>query len=448
MDYVKEYNNKLVSANEAVEKVQSGDVVDYGDFCAKPVLCDQALAKRYEELNDVQIYGVLTMPPFPEVIKYPNSFIYHDWHFSKVTRFLQKQFGTLYYSPIMYHMAPLYYRETIQRRRDFFILRVAPMDNYGFFNLGPQNSKIQANIEKAKTVIIEVNKNIPICYGGEGESLHISQVDYIVEAPEHHRLFDVPQVKSTKTDQQIAAHILNHLYDGCCIQLGIGGISSVMGSMIADSDLKNLGGHTEMFCEAFIDMIESGKMNGIQKSFDRGKVAYTFAVGTRKMFDYMDRNPNLASYPVDYVNDPCRIAQLDNMVSINNAIQVDLFSQVNAESLPNIQISGNGGMLDFVMGSQWSKNGKSFICLSSTYKDDKGEVKSRIIPKIEKGSIVTIPRQMVDYMVTEYGCVQLKTKPVWERAELLINIAHPDFRDELVVEAENNGIWRKSNKIG
>jgi len=171
------------------------------------------------------------------------------------------------------------------------------------------------------------------------------------------------------------------------------------------------------------------------------------AIGSKRMYDFMHNNPALASYPVDYTNDPRVIANIDNMVSICNAIQVDLFSQVNAESLGAGQVSGNGGMWDFVLGSQWSRNGKSFICLASTYTDSNGELRSRITPQLPLGTAVTIPRQMVDYIVTEYGAVKLTACPTWMRAEKMISIAHPDFRDDLIKEAEDMKIWRRSNKI-
>jgi acyl-CoA hydrolase len=247
-------------------------------------------------------------------------------------------------------------------------------------------------------------------------------------------------------DEQIAQHIMKYIHDGCCIQLGIGGMPNLVGKLIADSDLKNLGGHTEMFVDAYVDMIESGKMNGSKKTIDRYKCAYTFAIGSQRMYDFMHNNPALASYPVGYTNDPRVIAQIDDMVSINNAIQVDLFSQVNAESLGTSQVSGNGGMWDFVLGAQWARRGKSFICLSSTYTDSNGKMHSRITPQLPLGSIVTIPRQMVDYIVTEYGAAKLTLCSTWARAEKIIGIAHPEFKEELIQAAEKMKIWRRSNK--
>ena len=261
------------------------------------------------------------------------------------------------------------------------------------------------------------------------------------------KLPDLPGIKPTEIDVAIANHLMEYIHDNCCVQLGIGGMPGALGTAIAESDLKNLGGHTEMFVDAYVDMIEAGRMNGMAKNFDRGRVAYTFAIGSQRMYDFMDNNPVCASYPVDYTNDPRVISGLDNFISINGAVEVDLYSQVNGESNDTVQISGNGGMWDFVMGAQWSKGGKSFICLPSTYTDKEGNLKSRIVPTFAPASITTICRQMVDYIVTEYGAVRLRAKPTWWRAEELISIAHPDFRDELIKEAQKMNIWTKTNKL-
>jgi len=469
MSFTEEYNDKRTSAGEAVKVVRSGDIVDYGFFNGKPVLLDQALALRAAELRDVSVYTAVTMPPLPAVMNFPQSFKYIDWQWSKLTRMLHVHVAPVYYCPILYHRGPFYYRELMAQdpnehlvpgcRSVYYddpakaanvqciaMIQVGPMDAAGFFNLGPQNSETSAKIDAADVVIVEVNPNMPTCLGGNEESVHISRVNYVVEAPAEQKLFDAPQVAPSTVDEQIARHIMKYIYDGCCIQLGIGGMPNMVGKLIADSDLKHLGGHTEMFVDAYVDMIASGKMDGSRKTIDRFKCAYTFAIGSQRMYDFMHNNPALASYPVNYTNDPRIIAQIDDMVSINNAIQVDLFSQVNAESLGTGQVSGNGGMWDFVLGAQWSRKGKSFICLAATHTDSNGKLHSRITPQLPLGSIVTIPRQMVDYIVTEFGAVKLTACPTWMRAEKIISIAHPDFREELIQAAEKMKIWRRSNK--
>lgn len=443
--FQEEYRRKLVSAGEAVKVVKSGDIVDYGFFNGKPVQCDQALAQR-TELRDVQVFCAVTVPPVPEVAKVKDSFTYHDWQFSKISRVLQS-FGLCYYSPILYHQAPSLYREGIAPHRNVAICTVCSMDKFGWFNLGPQNSETMANIECADNVIIEVNKNMPVCLGGAEEAVHISQVDYIVEAPDDQFLPDIPGATPSEADKQIALHIMDFIHDGCCIQLGIGGMPNAVGKMIADSDLKNLGGHTEMVVDAYMDMMESGRMNGNAKQIDKHRVAFTFAIGSQRLYDYMDNNPSFASYPVNYTNEPRIIAQIDNMISICNCVEVDLYTQVNGESKGPVQISGNGGMWDFVLGAQFSRGGKSFLCMTSSYTDKEGNLHSRIVPTFTPGSIVTIPRQQVDYIVTEYGAEQMRGKPTWQRTERMIELAHPQFRDELIKDAGKLNIWRKTNKI-
>ncbi len=466
MDFKKEYAKKLVSADEAVKCISSGDVVDYGFFNGKPVVCDLALANRHEELRDVSIFTAVTVPPVPEVIKYPESFTYMDWQWSKLTRIMHSQVEQAYYSPILYHRAPFFYRELVSLyntnkgyRSPFYndkvrgskvkwiaIVRVCPMDDAGYFNIGPHNSETSAKIEAADHVILEVVKKMPVCRGGNEEAIHISRADYIVEAPDDHGPYPAPQLPPSEIDKKVAEYILREIKDGCCIQLGIGGMPNMVGQLIAQSDLKHLGCHTEMFVDAYVDMIESGRMDGSRKNFDRFKASYTFAIGSQRMYDFMHNNPGLASYPVDYTNDPKVICKLDNMISICNAVQADIFSQVNGESFGGGQISGNGGMWDFVLGAQWSQGGKSIICLPSTHTNSKGETVSRIVSSFEPSTAVTIPRQMADIIVTEYGAVQLQAAPTWMRAEKMISIAHPDFRDQLIKDAERMKIWRKSNK--
>lgn len=462
VSFTEMYKKKLVNADEAMSSVKSGDIVDYGFFNGKPVLCDLALAKRAGELKDVSIYSAVTLPPLPEVSKHPDSFIYMDWQWSKLTRMVSVAFNNGYYSPILYHNANQLYRDFKDRPhiRSYYhtdseknkeikwiaVSRVCPMDENGYFNLGPQNSETLDNFKAAKVRVVEVVKQMPYCVGGSEEAIHISEVDYIVEAPDDHVCFDMPSSEPSDIDKKIAANIIKFIHDGCCIQLGIGAIPNQVGKMIAQSDLKDLGGHTEMVVDAYVDMIESGRMNGSKKEIDKGRVAYTFAIGSKRMYDHIHNNDVYASYPVNYTNHPKVISQLSNMISICNGIQVDLFSQVSAESFEGSQISGNGGMWDFVLGATWSKGGKSFICLPSTHKDKDGNLQSRIIPFLGDGSITTIPRQMVDYIVTEYGAEQMSGRPTWMRAEKMINLAHPDFREQLIKDAEKLKIWRKSNK--
>ena len=247
-------------------------------------------------------------------------------------------------------------------------------------------------------------------------------------------------------DKAVAKLIVDEIPNGACLQLGIGGMPNAVGSLIAESDLKDLGVHTEMYVDAFVDIAKAGKINGSKKNIDKFRQAYAFGCGTKKMYDYMDENPELMSAPVSYTNDIRSISALDNFISINNCVDIDLFGQISSETSGIKHISGAGGQLDFVLGAYLSNGGKSFMCCSSTFTDKNGQMHSRIRPTLANGSVVTDTRANTHYVVTEYGLVNVKGMSTWQKAEALISIAHPDFRDELIAEAEKMNIWRRSNK--
>ena len=261
---------------------------------------------------------------------------------------------------------------------------------------------------------------------------------------------EMPQMgaggEPTEVDKAVAKLIVEEIPNGACLQLGIGGMPNTVGSMIAESDLKDLGVHTEMYVDAFVDISRAGKINGSKKAIDRGRQVFAFGAGTQKLYDFVNDNPECMSAPVSYTNDARTIAQIDNFISINNIVDVDLFGQMNAESAGIKQISGAGGQLDFVLGAYLSKGGKSFICCSSTFKKKDGTLESRIRPTLENGSVVTDARPCAHWFVTEYGKVNLKGLTAWQRAEALISVAHPDFREQLIQEAEKMRIWKRSNK--
>ena len=255
--------------------------VDYGFMTSKPVLCDEALAARADELSNIEVSCAITLPPVPEVVKRPDVFAYHDLHFSKISRILQKNYGLCHYTPIMYHMAGEWFRQGISDKQHVYIDRYALC---GYFNFSLTNSESMANIEAVDTVIVEVNPNLPVSMGGQEYGVHISTVDYIVEMPEDQEVFVPPEIEPSEVDKKIAKNVTEFLYDGCCIQLGIGGMPNAMGKMIAESDLKDLGGHTEMLSDAYVDMIESGKMTGSKKSIDKYRVPFTFSLGSQRLY--------------------------------------------------------------------------------------------------------------------------------------------------------------------
>ena len=445
MDYQAMYQQKLTTAEEAVKVVKSGDWVDYGWCTNHPIALDKALAARKDELRDVKVRGGVTMW-MPEIAKAEDAgehFTWNSWHCSGIDRKIMTK-GMGFFSPMRYSELPRFYRENLTV--DVAMLQVTPMDSHGNFSFALAASHLADMLEKAKVIILEVNKNMPWVYGLTGCEINIKDVDYVVEG-------DNPEVaqlggggEPTAVDKAVAELIVPQIPNGACLQLGIGGMPNTIGAMIAQSDLKDLGVHTEMYVDGFVDMAMAGKLTGKNKALDKGRQVYVFAAGSKKLYDYVDRNPDVMAAPVDYTNDVRVLAQLDNFISINNAIDLDLFGQVNAESAGLKHISGTGGQLDFVMGAYLSKGGKSFICMSSTVTGKDGTVKSRIVPTLTPGSICTDPRSCVHYIVTEYGMVNLKGLSTWERAEALISIAHPDFREQLIQDAEKMHIWRRSNK--
>ena len=371
-------------------------------------------------------------------------FTWNSWHMGGYERKLIKR-GCSFYSPIRYSELPRYYRDSTTPD-DVAMFQVAPMDSHGYFNFGPNASHLGAVCETSKKIIVEVNENMPRCHGGSEANVHISQVSYIVEG-------DNPAIgelgaggPATDVDKKVAELIVDQIPNGACLQLGIGGMPNAVGSLIAESDLKDLGVHTEMYVDAFVDIAKAGKITGAKKNIDRYRQAYGFGAGTKKMYDYLDENPELMSAPVSYTNDIKNIAALDNFISINNCVDLDLYGQISSESSGTKHISGAGGQLDFVLGAYMSNGGKSFICCSSTFTDKQGVVHSRIRPTLVEGSVVTDTRANTHYIVTEYGMVNVKGLSTWQKAEAIISVAHPDFRDELIKEAEKMHIWRRSNK--
>ena len=447
MDMTKMYQEKLVSAEKAASVVKSGDWVDYGWTTGIPVAVDKEIAKRLPELHDVNFRGGILMW-VPEIFKIENPaehITWNSWHMGGIERKAIKE-GFSFYSPMRYCELPRFYRDGNMPQPDVAVIQVTPMDEHGYFNFGPNASHLSAVCETAKCVIVEVNKNMPYCYGGSEADIHISNVDMIVEG-------DNPPIAcmgaggpASDVDKAVANLIVEEIPNGACLQLGIGGMPNAVGALIAESDLKDLGVHTEMYVDAFVDIANAGKITCAKKNIDKGRQTYAFGAGTQKLYDYLDRNPACMSQSVDYTNDPYIVGQIDNFISINNAVDIDLFGQVNAESAGPKHISGTGGQLDFVMGAYLSKGGKSFICMSSTFQPKGQPMQSRIRPMLAEGSIATDTRTTIMYLVTEYGKVNLKGLNTWQRAEAIISVAHPDFRDQLIAEAEKMNIWRRSNR--
>lgn len=438
-----QYLQKLRTPEEAVRVIKSGDWVDYTSNVCFPSLLDAALARRKEELTDVKIRGNLIFGPIQTVECDPTRehFVYNSWHCSGYERKLCDK-GLCNYIPMIFRNVVPYYCHFLTV--NVAMMCVTPMDKHGYFNLSCAAGIAKGILEKADIVILEINEHLPRILGGFDESIHISEVDYVVEG-EHAPLPQFPIAPPTEEDVKIADMIVPHIVDGATLQLGIGGMPNVVGARLAESDLKDLGMHTELCGDAYYELHRAGKLTNRRKSLQRGKGVTGIVFGSKQLYEWADQNPGLVVEPLEYVNAPETIAQIDNMISINNCIAVDLYGQVCAESAGLRHISGTGGQLDYLTGAAMSRGGKAFICMTSSFVDKEGIRQSRIVPHFN-GDIVTDPRSQAYYIVTEFGAVNLAGRSTWERAERLISIAHPDFREKLINAAEQQKIWRRSNK--
>lgn len=443
MTVFEKYRAKLRTPEQAVQAVKSGDWVDYTSNVCFPALLDAALAKRRDELTDVKIRGNLIFSPIQTVECDPTRehFLYNSWHCSGYERKLCDK-GLCNYIPMIFRNVVPYYRHFLTV--NVAMMCVTPMDQHGYFNLSCAAGIARGILEKADIVILEVNEHLPRILGGFDESIHIDEVDYVVEG-EHPPLPQFPIAHPTEEDIKIADLIVPHIVDGATLQLGIGGMPNVVGARLAESDLKDLGMHTELCGDAYYALYRAGKLTNKRKSLQRGKGVTGIVFGSQDLYEWVDQNPGVVVEPLEYVNAPETIARHENMISINSCIAVDLYGQICAESAGLRHISGTGGQLDYLTGAAMSAGGKAFICMTSSFVDKAGVRRSRVLPHFN-GDIVTDPRSQAYYIVTEYGAVNLAGRSTWERAEMLVSIAHPDFRDSLIAAAEEQKIWRKSNR--
>lgn len=431
-DYKAIYQTKLTTAEQVAQQVQSGWVIgmDAGPTQTPAIIGAMAEKIRATDTKDVKVHTMLD--------SYPFAFYEDNTLFGKMTGYSWFSSGGARkavnggYADLF----PAYYRDIpghIKRLYDFnaYCVAVSPMDSHGYFSLATTSSYSEAMISKAKRIFIEVNEKQPRCLCGT--QIHVSQVDAIVENT--HDIPVLPPVVIDDVSRTIGNLIAEQIPDGACIQLGIGAIPDATGMALKTK--HDLGIHTEMFTDSMVELLECGAVNNSKKQIHRGKTVTTFAFGSQRIYDYINDNPCFEILPVDYVNDPNVICQNDNMISINAALEVDLFGQVCAESVGTKHMSGSGGQIDYVRGACQSKGGKSFIAFSSTAK---GGTISKIKSILTPGAIVTTSKNDVDYIVTEYGIAHLRGESLGSRARQLISIAHPDFRDELTFEAKKRGI--------
>ncbi len=414
------YHDKLVSPEEAAKLIKSGDVIVAPPTSNEPNVLWKALADRKDELEGVVVRQFLPgrKQPHMDPSFVPHIFIETFFATNPVRDLIRNGHAT--YVPSNFGDIPRIIRQS--ERVDVVTFTVSPMDEYGYFNFGLGCDYTPAAIEVAQKIIVEVNPNMPRT--GGSNNIHISKVDFIIEC-------DVPIIEHqppeiSKLEETIGSYIAERIEDGSTLQIGIGGIPAAVCKFMEHK--KDLGIHTELISDYLQDLVECGAVNGSKKSIHKGKAVATIVLGTRKFFDFLNNNPTIELMPVDYVNDPYIIGQNHKMVSINGTIEVDLFGQCASENIGTQLWGGTGGQSDFSRGVTIARGGKGFVVLKSTAKN--GAV-SKIVPTLTPGAVVTTSRNYVDHVVTEYGVAKLRGKSMRERALNLINIAHPDFRDEL-----------------
>ena len=425
MDWKDIYWSRLTTADEAVKRIKSGDRVVIGHATGEPTHLIEAMVKNAEAYENVEIIHMVAMGTAEYCQPGMESHFRHNALFLGGSTRTACADGRADIIPVYFSKEP----ELLRTRciPDVTLLQVSPPDNHGYCSLGISVDYTMEGVKQSKTVIAQVNKNMPRTHGNT--FVHVSELTHIVEhdAP----LIELPPPKITDVEKLIGQNCASLVKDGDCLQLGIGAIPDAV--LLFLKEKKDLGIHSEMFSDGVVELVEAGVITNKKKTLHPGKSVATFLMGTRRLYDYVDDNPSVEMFPVDYVNDPVVIAQNDNMVSINSCVQVDLMGQVVSTSVGHKQISGVGGQVDFVRGATMSKGGRSIMAMPSTAK---GKV-SKIVPIIDEGAAVTTSRYDVQYVVTEYGVANLRYLNLRERAVELIKIAHPDFRPELIAFYEN-----------
>lgn len=430
MAWMDVYKSKLIDIPEAVSKIQSGDDVVVAMCASEPQGCMSQFHTRARQVQDVRVFSCLTLKPYdffmlPEM---KGHFELASWFHAPGPRAAIKAgTGTITYVPNMLHLAAV---DRIQARRpDIFFGTCTPPDKHGFVSLSLGITYEKDILEAARIVVLEVNPRLPRTFGDV--QLHVSKVDFFVENEQEVPFLPEPQ--PNETDLAIGHHIAGLVENGSTIQLGIGGIPNAVA--LALKDKKDLGVHTEMLMDSMAALYEQGVITNAAKSLKKGKFVTTFAMGSRKFYDWLDDNVAVEFQRGRWVNDPAVIAQNSKMVSINTCISVDLTGQVASESIGPVQYSGTGGQSDTAQGAigGFDGRGKSIIACYSTAKN--GTI-STIVPVLPEGSVVTLHRSNVDHIVTENGIARLRGKTVRERARELIAIAKPEFREELTAKAK------------
>ena len=426
MDVRSDYSNKLKTADEIAEMISSNSICVAPTATGQPSAIPAAVAKRVRDghISGIKHHSILAVNPAPFVEKDLDGGYEHVSWFTNSAARKSVQEGRSDYMPCHYSEEITLW--DLRGNPDVFYATVAPMDKHGFFSFGLVASECVELAQRAKHVFLEVNRNMPRVFGSN--IIHISQVTALCECDTP--ITTVPEVQITEKDLVIGELIAEHIPNGATIQFGIGGVPSAVGQCLKGK--RDLGIHTELFCDCMVDLIEKGIVTNLRKELHYGKSVAAFAWGTQKMYDFLDDNISIEMHPVSYVNNPYTIGKMSNFISVNSCLEIDLLGQVCAESIGSKHFSGSGGQVDFVRGCNMSPGGKSFIAISSTAKQG---TLSKIKPILTPGAAVTTGKNDVDYVVTEYGATRLRGKTAGERAKALIQIAHPAFRDELLFEA-------------
>ncbi|HEV2365080.1 MAG TPA: acetyl-CoA hydrolase/transferase C-terminal domain-containing protein [Caulobacteraceae bacterium] len=428
---------KTISAAEAAALVRPGMCVDYGGSICQPEVFDTALAARAGALRDVRVRTCLSLKPlaFLEADPAGDSFEHFSWHFGGYDRRKHDE-GRCHYIPLNLGEVPDYYRRFLPPT-DIAVVKACPPGPDGRFSFGCTAVWLQALAQTARTVVVEVTRGMPTV-AGEGNSVGADEVDYIIQGNDAPAA-ELPNPAPSEIDRAVAVRIAAEVEHGACLQIGIGGMPNAVCTLLKEAGVKDLGIHTEMLTDGLVELYKAGCVTGARKRLDPGKVVFTFALGSRALYEAIDQNHDMLCRSTDYTNLPHMIMQNDKVVSINSTTQIDLQGQAASESDGHRHISGTGGQLQFVRGAYASAGGKSFICLPSTW-EKAGRRKSRIVLDLTPGNIVTTPRSDVMYLVTEYGMACLKGKSVCERARAIVDLAHPDFRDGLERQAREHGL--------
>ena len=419
------YRSKLVTAAEAATRVRDGDTVLVASAVGEPPALLQALAARRGELNDVTLSQLLPLSPQAYMDLDSAPHIRHRSLFLSAAVRAGFKAGWVDLVPCHFSEIPRLVRRG-EQRCEVVMTMASPMDAHGYFSISLSPDFTMAAIERAREVVLEVNPNVPCAFGNC--HVHISQVSALIETDTPLREVGLPQINEVQ--KTIGAYAAELVHDGDTLQIGYGSIPDAVVMQLTGK--KDLGIHTEMIGDGLISLLEAGAVTGRRKNFMPGKIVATFGMGTRRLYDAMDRNPMLEMHPVDFTNDPAIAGQNDNLVAINATLQVDLFGQCGSESLGPNPYSGTGGQTDFIRAANRSNGGRGIIVLPSTAK---GDTISRIVPTLTPGTIVSTSKNDVNYVVSEYGIAQLRGKSLRERARALISIAHPAFREELTAAA-------------